>query len=249
VCAYTNCYYNATYTIGQVQYAITQLEYLIENLSNFDYQVLLKFICGGLTIDFGDIYRICDVANLINSYQIFTTGTGLKTVGLNFVYNIGLFKSAFDAISVCDTNFSDCGFNIGMAYRVLSGYGMPNVTLTTFEEDYNLRNGDVQLFVDGLLDGFDCDHLKSIKAEFSQLLKDAAFVLEGDLTHGQKLVETYGVVKEQLAAIKLPNLTPEDLTALYFKNTEFINSSLEVLDNCEEYECGVTLGKLLALAF
>merc|ERR1712113_717275 len=107
---------------------------------------------------------------------------------------------------------------------------MPNVTVSTMEE-FNLGQGDVTVFVDGLIDGIDCDHLKSLKAEFSQLLKDAAFVMEGDLSHGQKLVETYGVVKEQLAAIKLPNLTPEDLTAIYMKNSEFINSSLEVLDN------------------
>lgn len=224
------------------------MEYLIENLSNFDYQKLLAFICNGLTIDFGDIYRICDVANLLNSYQVFTSGTGLKTVGLNFLYNIGLFKDAFEAIETCTTNYSNCGFNIGLAYKTLSGYGMPNVTVTTVEE-YNLGNGDITAFADGLLDGFNCDHLKSLKAEFSQLLKDAAFVMEGDLSHGQALVQTYGVVREQLAAIQIPNLTAEMLTALYMKNAEFINESLVVLDNCEDYECGVTLGKVLALAF
>merc|ERR1719361_3379554 len=129
VCAETNCYYNATYTITQVQVAINQLEYLINNIDNLDYQILLKFICGGLTIDFGDIYRICDVANLLKSYEIFTTTAGLEQVAKNFLYQIGVFKDVYEALSVCDSNFLNCGFNIGMGWRVLSGYGMPNVTL------------------------------------------------------------------------------------------------------------------------
>lgn len=244
-CAYTNCYYNATYTITQIQFAITQLETLIDN---FNYQLLLKLVCGGLSIDFGDIYRICDVQNLINSYQVFTTTAGLKQAGLNFLYDIGVFKAAFENISQCSTNFQDCGFNIGLGWRTLTGYGMPNIT-TSSTEEFNPYQGDVTGFFNGVIEGLDCPYLRGFRAELTTFIQEYTLLLEEDITHGEKLVESYREVVNLFEGIKLPTVTPEKLVELYMNNHEFIEESLLKLEECQGYDCGVVVGKVIDLVF
>jgi len=85
------------------------------------------------------------------------------------LYQIGAFKDAFESLKMCDANYNDCGFNIGRSYRILSGYGMPNVTVVG-EPEFNLQHADTSLFIDGLLEGFDCEHMRTLRAEITNFL-------------------------------------------------------------------------------
>ena len=244
-CAYTNCYINATYDITQIQYIINQAEILIHN---FDYQGLLRLACGGINFDLSDLYRICDVQALINSFQIFTTTAGLEQVAKNFLYQIGVFKEAFEHISACSSDYDHCGYDIGASYRILSGYGMPNVT-TVSTEEFNAYQGDVTGFFNGIIDGLDCPYLRAFREELSTFITYYALLLEGDLTGAEAIVETYKVLLDRFHGIKVPKLTTDKILELYEKNEEFIQESLKKLETCEEYDCGIIVGKVLDLAF
>lgn len=164
------------------------------------------------------------------------------------MYAIGEFKDAFNAFETCTSNYRNCGYEAGQAYKQLTGFSIHNIMMS--EEDLLTASPDnnVAGFIEGILDGMDCEHLNALKAELKTLLVDAEKVMEGDITLGWKVAEDWKVVKEMLSSLQLPNRSKADYIKIYMAHAKEINGYMSGLQTCTDgYDCGLDVGKVLRI--
>ena len=68
---------------------------------------------------------------------------------------------------------------------------------------------DVPLFLEGLIDGYDCDCLRKIKDEILVFAEDLISLQNGHFDAMEKLVADYKVIRDAVEEYSLPAMTPQ----------------------------------------
>ena len=152
------------------------------------------------------------------------------------------FIDFFDHIQNCDDDFFTCGFTAGNAYSVLTEWYIPNTH--TLQGSDNIDISVIPSFISGFVQGVDCPHLSSVESLISGLFRDIIFLMNGDFTVIDQIIEDWKVVEPAIDAFKFPKVEVDTLLANYWANMSSVMEKANQFGSCESHECGVIAGEI-----
>jgi hypothetical protein len=210
--------------------------------------MILPLLCNFNTVFAGyeQLWSLCNIQGLINSFQQWTNSAGLQTIFWRFFYDIGDVKDLYDAIPTCTSNFYTCGTAAGKAYSTLTLWTIGTVTPTPTPPNLgNAAFNNFPVFFDGLVQGLNSDALNAVRDDVFTILKDLGEIRDGDYTLIQTVAADYAAIKEKLEAFELPTVSYEVVAFKAMMNMHSIQEKIAEFDTCEAHACGQILGDII----
>ena len=191
------------------------------------------------------LYTDCQLVNLYNGIMTLQTEAGLINAFWRVFYQIGRVVVAAELTETgCTANYTYCGEQTGNFVSVLTGWELePAITLKSVDEH------KFDLFVEGLLEGYGNQDYLKIKDSIAKLILVTPRLSEDLDAMDEVFAELINIKNEVKKGLELPKIDTHKLAINFMLHmSEFTKGMMELEECTESKACGITFGKLVALA-
>jgi hypothetical protein len=205
--------------------------------------MIVPLICNGNTIFNGyeKLYSLCNVGGLISTAKYLITVPGLEKAAWNSLYQLHIWRDAYNGLLSCTSNFQTCGYDLGRVYNLITGF---TVTGTTAVEVTD--GGDSHLFIDAIIDGFGDEQIMSARDDLNDFLGLFYRYINGSFDTLPEVLEKYSEIKAKLINYE-HNVDPLTVVGKVTMQYDEIMTRVKNFEACTETRhCGIILGELLS---
>ena len=191
------------------------------------------------------LYTDCQLVNLGNGIETLETSAGLEAAAFRVLYNIGRLVMSYDLVEAgCTANYTFCGEMTGNFVSLLTGWELEGpITLKSVDEH------KFDHLIEGVLEGFGNQDMLNIKDSIAKLILVTPRLQEDIDAIDEVFAEIIKIKNEVKKGLNLPTIDTQKIAInVMLHMSDFTNGMIELEECTESKACGITLGKLIALA-